>query len=100
MYRIAKNAALNFVTRQSKVVVLQEDLAPRESGEPPDVGNDAEDPERVLLGKQISETVGRAMTQLQPELAEVVVTPPSQLFRSRPLAWRGPVAFDESIRLT
>ncbi len=72
MYRIAKNAALNFVTRQSKVVVLQEDLAPREIGEPPDVGSDAEDPERVLLGKQISETVGRAMTQLQPELAEAL----------------------------
>ncbi|MFN0303818.1 MAG: sigma-70 family RNA polymerase sigma factor [Burkholderiales bacterium] len=73
MYRIAKNTALNFVTRQSKFVVLQEDLAPSESGEPLDVGSDAEDPERLLLAKQISETVGRAMTQLRPELAEALL---------------------------
>lgn len=73
MYRIAKNAALNFVTRQSKVVVLQEDLAPSEGGEPLEASSDAEDPERLLLAKQISETVGRAMTRLQPELAEALL---------------------------
>ena len=38
-----------------------------------EASSDAEDPERLLLAKQISETVGRAMTRLQPELAEALL---------------------------
>ena len=73
VYRIAKNTALNFVTRQSKLVVLQEDLAPSEGGETVEIGSEAEDPERLLLAKQISETVAHAMTKLHPDLAEALV---------------------------
>ena len=71
LYRIARNASLNFVTRQSKLLVLQDDLTPMHSGDAPEpAGGDGEDPERLLLAKQIAETVNRAMERLQPELAE------------------------------
>jgi len=74
LYRIARNAALSFVTRQSKLLVLQDDIAPSGDGEAMELrGSDNEDPERLLLARQISETVNRAMTRLQPELAEALV---------------------------
>lgn len=74
LYRIARNTSLNFVTRQSNVVVLQDDL-PGTQGEPREeqVGSDNEDPERRLMAKRISEAVERAMTRLQPELAEALL---------------------------
>ena len=77
LYRIAKNTALNFVTRQSKLVVLQDDLSPEEGEQAGDFmdrhGSSDEDPERLLLAKQIQETVERAMKRLPAELAEAIL---------------------------
>lgn len=74
LYRIARNTALNAVTRQSNLVVLQGDLPNAEGEEPQDVqGSDIEDPERMLLAKRIAEGVERAMERLQPELAEALI---------------------------
>ncbi len=71
--RIATNTALSFVTRQSKVVVLQEDIAPTQAGESTDLrGSDHNDPERLLRVKQISESVQRAMTRLHPDFARAL----------------------------
>ncbi|MFN0303831.1 MAG: sigma-70 family RNA polymerase sigma factor [Burkholderiales bacterium] len=71
--RIATNTALSFVTRQSKVVVLQEDIAPTEGGEWLDLsGSDHNDPEWLLRVKQISESVQHAMTRLRPDFARAL----------------------------
>jgi len=73
VYRISRNAALNFVTRQSKVVVLQEDIAPAGDDFVDTHGSDNENPERALVAKQIAEGVQRAMQLIDPELAEPLV---------------------------
>lgn len=74
LYRIARNTSLSFVTRQSKVVVLMGDIAPTEGDEPTDThGSDSEDPARLLLAKQIAAIVERAMTRLEPDLAEALL---------------------------
>lgn len=77
LYRITTNCALNFIRRNQRlanVVVLRGDLWESEDGEPADtVGSEAEDPERMLIAKNISETVSHAMTKLQPELAEALI---------------------------
>lgn len=74
LYRIARNTALNFVTRQQRIVLLQEDLAPTDT--PADelhAASDEEDPERLLLAKNISETVDQAVKRLPPEMAEALL---------------------------
>jgi len=74
VYQIARNTSFNFLTRQSKLVSLQDDVMTSELGEESEShGSDHENPERSLLAKQISETVERAMRKLQPELAEALV---------------------------
>jgi RNA polymerase sigma-70 factor (ECF subfamily) len=74
VYQIARNTAFNFLSRQSRVVVLRDDHLPDDSDERSDEqGSDHEDPERQLLAQQISETVELAMKKLQPELAEALV---------------------------
>jgi len=74
VYQIARNTAFNFITRQSKVVVLQDDLTGGEGEGMDDTrASDDEDPERNLLARQISDTVEAAMKKLQPELAEALV---------------------------
>jgi RNA polymerase sigma-70 factor, ECF subfamily len=73
LYRIAKNSALNFVTRQRNVVVLEGDVFPEEGeglGQLQGGGHD--DPEELLCGKQLSENVHRAMTALDPDLARAL----------------------------
>ena len=74
VYQIARNTAFNFVTRQSKRVVLQDD-APAGAGDERSeaTGSDDEDPERVLFAKQISQAIELALQRLQPELAEALV---------------------------
>lgn len=74
LYRIAKNAALNFVMRQRNVVLLQEDLAPGDSTASVmfDTG-EGKDPESLLLTKSIAEAVERAMDRLQPDLAQALI---------------------------
>lgn len=72
LYRIATNAALNFVTRQRNFVVLSDDLSPGElrlEAFECDC-SDGQDPERLLLAKTLSETVERAVARMQPDLAE------------------------------
>lgn len=74
IYQIARNTSFNFVTRQPKHVVLQDDTSGQDRPDFEDtVGSDHEDPERSLLAKQIAETVEAAMKRLQPELAEALV---------------------------
>jgi len=74
VYQIARNTALNFVTRQAPREVLAEDALGVDADERSEPrGSDFEDPERALLAKQISETVSLAMERLQPELAEALV---------------------------
>jgi len=74
VYQIARNTAFNFLTRQSKLVLVQEDAAAGEGDERTDThGSDNEDPERLMLAQQISDTVKLAMERLQPELAEALV---------------------------
>lgn len=73
LYRIATNAALNFLSRAPDDVLLG-DTAPEERTEAFEPGvSDGEDPERTLMAKQIAETVERALTRLQPELAEALM---------------------------
>lgn len=73
LYRIATNAALNFLSRAPDDVLLG-DTAPEERAEAFEPGvSDGEDPERTLMAKQIAETVQRALTRLQPELAEALM---------------------------
>lgn len=73
-YQIARNTAFNFITRQSKLVVLQDDLTGGDGEGVEDTrASDDEDPERNLLARQISDTVEAAMKKLQPELAEALV---------------------------
>jgi RNA polymerase sigma-70 factor, ECF subfamily len=73
LYRIAMNAAINFVKRTPKNVVLKDDLSPNEDDEVVDThGSDAEDPERLLLAKQISATIERALSRLHPDLAQAL----------------------------
>jgi len=74
VYQIARNTAFNFLTRQSKLVVLQDDAGGGEGDDRGDThGSDSEDPERIMLAQQISDTVKLAMDKLQPELAEALV---------------------------
>lgn len=73
LYRIATNTALNHLQRSPGDVLLGDD-APEERVEAFEPGvSDAEDPERTLMAKQIAETVQRALTKLQPELAEALM---------------------------
>ncbi len=74
VYQIARNTAFNFISRQSKRMLLHDDLAPSEGEDFADThGSDNEDPERILLARQIADTVEEAMKRLQPELAEALV---------------------------
>jgi RNA polymerase sigma-70 factor (ECF subfamily) len=69
LYRIATNAAFSFLKRPAPAEVAAE-----ERDEPFEPGvSDDQNPERVLLARQIGDAVERAMTRLQPELAEALV---------------------------
>ncbi|MDH5246751.1 MAG: sigma-70 family RNA polymerase sigma factor [Betaproteobacteria bacterium] len=73
LYRIATNAALSHLQREPGDVLLGDD-APEERAESFEPGvSDAEDPERILIAKQIAETVQRALAKLQPDLAEALM---------------------------
>lgn len=74
LYRIAKNAALSFVARARDAVLLHDDLLPGDVEEQTSFDRaDASDPERLLIAKQISDTVERAMGRLHPDLAEALL---------------------------
>lgn len=68
LYRIATNAAFSFLKRAAAEVPHDERDQPFEPG-----SSDEQTPERVLLARQIGEAVERAMSRLQPELAEPLV---------------------------
>jgi RNA polymerase sigma-70 factor (ECF subfamily) len=70
LYRIATNAAFSFLKQAKSLEVQVEERA--DGGFEPGV-TDEQTPERVLLAKQIGEAVERAMSKLQPELAEPLV---------------------------
>jgi RNA polymerase sigma-70 factor (ECF subfamily) len=76
LYRIATNSALGFLKRTPGPVVLQGDVdggEEREDGPFEPGASDGEDPERLLLAKQISGVVDKALARLQPELAEALL---------------------------
>ena len=67
LYRIAANAAFSFLKRPKQPEVSGEERS--EGSFEPGV-SDEQNPERVLLARQIGEAVERAMARLAPELAE------------------------------
>jgi RNA polymerase sigma-70 factor (ECF subfamily) len=70
LYRIATNVALNSLTRNASPVLLG-DEAPEERVDAFEPGvSDGENPERTLMARQIAEAVERAVSRLQPDLAE------------------------------
>jgi RNA polymerase sigma-70 factor (ECF subfamily) len=74
LYRIATNSALAFLKRAPGADLLQEDLNDEREDGPFEPGlTDGEDPERLLLAKQISGVVDKALARLQPELAEALL---------------------------
>lgn len=74
LYRIATNCALAFLKRGPGPVVLQEDLGEERADGAFEPGvSDGEDPERLLLAKQISGAVDKALARLQPELAQALL---------------------------
>jgi RNA polymerase sigma-70 factor (ECF subfamily) len=74
LYRIATNSALGFLKRGASTPVLQEDLKDEREDGPFEPGvSDGEDPERLLLAKQISGAVDKALARLQPELSEALL---------------------------
>ena len=73
LYRIATNASLSHIKRETSDVLLGDD-APEERADAFEPGiSDAENPERTLMAKQIGETVQRALAKLQPDLAEALM---------------------------
>ena len=70
LYRIATNAAFSFL-KQAKSPEVQGEERTDGGFEPG--ATDEQTPERVLLAKQIGEAVERAMSKLQPELAEALI---------------------------
>ncbi len=70
LYRIATNAAFSFLKKSAGELPVAAERA--DEGFQPGV-TDEQTPERVLLARQIGEAVERAMTRLQPELAEALV---------------------------
>lgn len=74
LYRIATNASLNHVQRARHVVILHDDHARSEDIDfEAAVPDDGEDPERLLVAKQISQTVDEALKRLPPDLAEALL---------------------------
>lgn len=73
LYRIATNASLSHLKRSRNDVLLGDD-APEERAEAFEPGvSDAADPERTLMAKQIADTVQKALSRLQPDLAEALM---------------------------
>jgi len=73
LYRIATNTTLSYLKRHPHEVQLGDD-APEERAQAFEPGvSDAADPERTLIAKEIAVTVQRALTRLQPELAEALM---------------------------
>ena len=74
LYRIATNSALGFLKRGAGAPMLQADLGDEREDGPFEPGvSDGEDPERLLLAKQISGAVDKALARLQPELSEALL---------------------------
>lgn len=69
LYRIATNVALNVVQREPMPVAAGEDPDERAYAFEPGI-SDGENPERIMMARQIADAVQRAMARLKPELAE------------------------------
>lgn len=73
LYRIAANVAIRHLQRQPQHVLLGDD-APEERTDAFQPGvSDSEQPERTLIAAQIADTVQRALSKLQPDLAEALL---------------------------
>ncbi len=73
LYRIATNASLSHLKRSRNDVLLGDD-APEERAEAFEPGvSDAADPERTLMASQIADVVRKALSRLQPDLAEALM---------------------------
>jgi RNA polymerase sigma-70 factor (ECF subfamily) len=70
LYRIATNVALSALARNPAPVLLGDD-APDERTDAFEPGvSDSEDPERSMMARQLADAVQRAVSRLQPDLAE------------------------------
>lgn len=69
LYRIATNAAFSFLKKNAGEVEADERA---DAAFEPGV-SDEQTPERILLARQIGDAVERAMSRLQPDLAEALV---------------------------
>ena len=69
LYRIATNAAFSFLKKTAGEVQADERFG---EGFEPGL-TDEQSPERILLARQIGDAVERAMSRLQPGLAEALV---------------------------
>jgi RNA polymerase sigma-70 factor, ECF subfamily len=70
LYRIATNVALSALARNPAPVLLGDD-APDERSDAFEPGvSDSEDPERSMMARQLADAVQRAVSRLQPDLAE------------------------------
>lgn len=70
LYRIASNVAFSFLKKSRSPEVAMDER--QDDGFEPGA-SDEQTPERVLMARQIGDAVERAMTKLQPELAEALV---------------------------
>jgi RNA polymerase sigma-70 factor, ECF subfamily len=72
LYRIATNAALNFLRRSPPAELLGDD-APEDRPDAFEPGvSDNENPERILMASQIADAVQRGLSRLQPELVDAL----------------------------
>lgn len=74
LYRIGVNTAKNWLASQGRRTTAQAsmDAEEAESYEEADLLRDADTPDRVLMSKQIAETVNRAMESLPDELRTAI----------------------------
>ena len=72
LYRIATNAALNFIKRSPADEMLGDD-APEDRADAFEPGvSDGENPERIMMANQIADAVQRGLSNLQPELVDAL----------------------------
>jgi RNA polymerase sigma-70 factor, ECF subfamily len=73
LYRIATNVALRHLSRQPNHVLLgDESPDERAEGFEPGISDDAH-PERTAIAEQIANSVEKALSKLQPQLAEALL---------------------------
>jgi RNA polymerase sigma-70 factor, ECF subfamily len=73
LYRIATNVALRHLKRKPNDVLLGDDVGEERADAFEPGLSDAEQPERTLIAAQIADAVQRALSKLQPDLAQALM---------------------------